>query len=183
MTILPADYCPDCGSELTARPHEGDQQPYCKVCDRMYWQQPISCVDLAVVDGQQVLLIKRNNPPHVGKWAFPGGIIDINESPAEAAVRELHEEAGIEAAPTDLVLFDTYAVAASEGWHTIGISFVVARDDTTGTPVSGTDAREARFWSLKELQHSGEELRPTPDEESRMRSAIKKSGSGGTLSA
>ena len=173
MTILPAEYCPDCGRKLTTRWHEDTQQPYCKACDRMFWQQPIPCVDLAVVDGTRVLLIKRDNPPHAGAWALPGGFIDIDETPEEAAVRELTEEAGIDASPADLILFDTYAVAVEEkGWYNIGLNFAVPREQTTGTPVAGTDAQEARFWTLEDVLDSKAGLRPEPDDESRIRTAI-----------
>lgn len=47
---------------------------------------------------------------HAGQWALPGGRIDPGETPEEAALRELHEEVGLEAAP-DAVLgrLDDYA--------------------------------------------------------------------------
>jgi len=43
-------------------------------------------------DGK-ILLVKELSD---GKWALPGGWADINDSPAEAAVREVWEEAGFE---------------------------------------------------------------------------------------
>ncbi len=172
MTILPATYCPDCGQKLTTDVYEGDRQPYCKDCDRMFWQQPIPCADIVVVDRDRVLLIKRALPPHVGTWALPGGIIDIDESPQEAAARELHEETTIGVDPDDLVLFDTYDVAASEGWHNIVISFAIRSEHTSGTPAPGTDAQAAQFWTLDELRASTETLRPTPDDEAQITAGI-----------
>lgn len=171
MTILPAEYCPDCGRKLTTRPHEGDQQPYCEACDRMFWQQPIPCADAAVVDGDQVLLIKRALSPHEGTWTLPGGFIDSEESPAEAAARELHEETSVTVDSNDLVLFDTCNIATPVGWHNILISFAVTVEKTRGTLAAGTDAEAAQFWSLDELLDSDEKLRPTPGEETRIRAA------------
>lgn len=43
-------------------------------------------------DRDQVLLVHHNK---IGKWLYPGGHISDNESPTEAAVREVAEETGI----------------------------------------------------------------------------------------
>jgi 8-oxo-dGTP diphosphatase len=44
----------------------------------------------------EVLLIRRKNEPFAGCWAFPGGFLDVGETPLEAARRELAEETGLE---------------------------------------------------------------------------------------
>jgi 8-oxo-dGTP diphosphatase len=46
-------------------------------------------------DEDRVLLVHHNK---LGKWLYPGGHVDENETPAEAAVREVVEETGIRAA-------------------------------------------------------------------------------------
>lgn len=43
-------------------------------------------------DEGHVLLVHHNK---IGLWLYPGGHIDPNEDPAEAALREVHEETGI----------------------------------------------------------------------------------------
>jgi 8-oxo-dGTP diphosphatase len=50
---------------------------------------------VVVDDEDRVLLVHHNK---VGQWLYPGGHIDPNEDPAEAALREVREETGIEAA-------------------------------------------------------------------------------------
>jgi 8-oxo-dGTP diphosphatase len=172
MTILPADYCPDCGRKLTTRLHEGDPQPYCEVCDRMFWQQPIPCVDIAVVDESHVLLIKRKNTPNADMWALPGGIINSNESPAKAAARELDEETNVTVAPTELCLLEAYSFAAADGWYNVGYVYAVSRAATSGMPTSGTDAQAARFWTLADVLASNHGLRSAPDDASHIRTAM-----------
>lgn len=42
-----------------------------------------------------VLLIQRGNEPYKGCWAFPGGFLNMDETVARCAERELEEETGI----------------------------------------------------------------------------------------
>jgi ADP-ribose pyrophosphatase YjhB (NUDIX family) len=40
--------------------------------------------------------VKRNNPPNRGRWALPGGLVELGETCEDAAVREVLEETGLE---------------------------------------------------------------------------------------
>jgi hypothetical protein len=54
---------------------------------------------LSVVDGVlQVLLVRRAEDPHKGKWALPGGVLRIDKDASldEAALRVAHERLGVE---------------------------------------------------------------------------------------
>ena len=50
-----------------------------------------------------LLLCRRSDDD---QWSLPGGIIEPGEHPADAVVRECHEEAGIMVEPTSLALVD-----------------------------------------------------------------------------
>lgn len=45
--------------------------------------------------GTFVLLIRRGHNPDAGKWAFPGGFMEMNETCEQAARRELTEETSL----------------------------------------------------------------------------------------
>ena len=61
---------------------------------------PSVTVDIVIFTIQNddlcVLLIKRKYPPFQGKWAIPGGFVHSDETLANAAVRELYEETGVQ---------------------------------------------------------------------------------------
>ena len=46
---------------------------------------------------------------HAGQWALPGGRLDAGEGPVEGALRELHEEIGLDLGPASVLgLLDDY---------------------------------------------------------------------------
>lgn len=62
-------------------------------------------------DGTALLLTLRAESlrAHGGQWALPGGRCDEGETPVAAALRELHEEIGLELAEEDVLgLLDDY---------------------------------------------------------------------------
>ena len=50
---------------------------------------------------RQMLLVRGTRPPH--DWVLPKGHIDPGETALQAAVREVREEAGVEAEPVQLL--------------------------------------------------------------------------------
>jgi ADP-ribose pyrophosphatase YjhB (NUDIX family) len=67
---------------------------------------PISVGDAAVInDKGQILLVRRADN---GKWAMPGGALEVGETPAEGVVRETLEETGVHCRAIFLVgVFDS----------------------------------------------------------------------------
>jgi ADP-ribose pyrophosphatase YjhB (NUDIX family) len=50
------------------------------------------------IQGDEVLLHRRVKGPNKDLWVAPGGKLEPDESPTECAVREMHEETGLEIA-------------------------------------------------------------------------------------
>ncbi|MEY2665697.1 MAG: hypothetical protein RLZZ480_802 [Candidatus Parcubacteria bacterium] len=67
-----------------------------------------TCLCLVIVDEKVLLLERQNTWYENGKYLPPGGIVDNDEEPETAAVRELFEETGLVVNKKDLVLVNNY---------------------------------------------------------------------------
>ena len=63
---------------------------------RTYPDRPVVGVGAVVMDGGRVLLVKRRFEPLAGQWSLPGGSLEVGESLAAGAAREVREETGLE---------------------------------------------------------------------------------------
>ena len=111
--------------------------------------QPNSVVPAAVAvvareDGA-VLLIRRTDN---GDWALPGGAVEMNESVADAAVRETLEETGIQVEVTGLlgVYSDPRHVIHFTSNDEVRREFSVV---LTARPVGGQPARSAESSDVR----------------------------------
>ena len=97
-----------------------------------------------------VLLIQRGEAPEPGKWAIPGGFLRENESPEEAARRELTEETGVEAAL--LEQFRAYGAPGRDprGW-VITIAYTALLPSDALILRADTDAADARWFGIEAL--------------------------------
>jgi 8-oxo-dGTP diphosphatase len=75
---------------------------------RRYPERPIVGVLAVVMRGDRALVVRRANPPMPGRWGFPGGVLELGETVAQGAMRELEEETGVIAeAAGPLTVIDT----------------------------------------------------------------------------
>ena len=70
---------------------------------RRYPDRPIVAVLAVVLRGAEALIVQRAQQPNAGRWGFPGGVLELGETVAEGAMRELFEETGILARPAGIL--------------------------------------------------------------------------------
>ena len=96
----------------------------------------------------QVLLIERGIEPFKGKWAFPGGFLNMDETAGEGALRELKEETGLENAYIEQ--FNTYSDPGRDPRErviTIAHYALVRIHEVKG----GDDAAKAQWFPIDEV--------------------------------
>lgn len=98
----------------------------------------------------EVLMVRRCCPPYKGFWSFPGGHVKPGESLQEAVVRELYEETSLKGRPLGVI--HIHELVAETPWgdtHYVLVDFLVEYEG--GIPTPGSDAVEAKFVALNEL--------------------------------
>ena len=144
-------------SEIMSSPEPTTADLDARRAARRYPERPIVAV-LAVVlrpMGQEnrVLIVQRKQHPNAGRWGFPGGVLELGETVAEGAMRELLEETGVD--------------AEAAGW--LNIHDAVSRDDDgrvqfhyvliavrgvwrSGEGVAGDDAADCAWASRADIE-------------------------------
>lgn len=68
-------------------------------CDEAGYQTPKIDTRAAIFQDDKILLVQENN----GRWSLPGGWCDVNVSVAENTIKEVKEEAGLDAVATSVI--------------------------------------------------------------------------------
>jgi 8-oxo-dGTP pyrophosphatase MutT (NUDIX family) len=118
---------------------------------KVYWRfrRPLTMgVRAIVLDHEQRVLLVRHS--YLPGWHLPGGGVERGESSAQAAQREIHEEGGILAEPSDLLLEGLYV-----NFHEFKSDHVALYSVRSWRQGSATAHRreivEAAFFPLTEL--------------------------------
>ncbi|MDG6242787.1 MAG: NUDIX hydrolase [Methanolobus sp.] len=108
---------------------------------------PKLTVDAVIILNRKIVLIQRKNPPFQGKFALPGGFVELGETVEEAVSREVLEETGL---IIEIVkLLGVYSEPSRDPrGHTVSIVYLAMG---TGVPKAATDAEEVCLFDLQEM--------------------------------
>lgn len=114
------------------------------------YPRPAVTVDAILISKQNsVLLIERGREPFKGKWALPGGFIDMDEPLETACMRELEEETGIRI--SELKQFKAFGAVDRDPRHrTISVIFYAFTENEI-IAQAGDDAAKAQWFPLDQL--------------------------------
>lgn len=105
-------------------------------------ETPKLTVDVVIPDQDgRVVLIRRANEPFRGRWALPGGFVDVGETVEQAARREVREETGLEVELERLVGVYSEPDRDPRG-HNVSVAFL-AHPVGDAEPRGSDDASEA----------------------------------------
>ena len=111
--------------------------------------RPEVCVGAIAVDEGRLLLVRRGRGPAAGTWSVPGGRVEPGETLAEAVLRELAEETGLEGVCDELV---GWVERMGPDHHYVILDFGVTVLEPR-EPRAGDDAAEAEWVPLDKVAH------------------------------
>lgn len=137
--------------------------------------KPLSVAIAALVHDGKILLIRRVRGDYVGKLALPGGKVELGEHLAQAAVREIKEESGIDSRfAGHLGVVSEHLVESGE--VTAHFLLHVCRLEPLTTQVTVDSEGTLEWFPLDRLDDMADELIPS---DHRMISAMVVGGKGG----
>ena len=123
---------------------------------RRYPERPIVAVLAVVLRGAgadtRALIVQRAQQPNAGRWGFPGGVLELGETVAEGAMRELREETGVVAAPAGWLNIHDAISRDDEGRVQFHYTLIAVRGEwQSGDGVAGDDAADCAWTSRDDV--------------------------------
>jgi len=152
-------FCALCGGEMRPRVvlPDGKRFKVCGRCGYIDFPGPKLVAGCLVIERGRVLLLRRGIAPQLGKWTFPGGYVDLGETPTQAALRETVEEVGMR------VTLGPLLGLYSDPERPIAAVAVYLAEPGTEPPRTSAEATEVRYFAPDDLPWASLAFRTTRD--------------------
>jgi ADP-ribose pyrophosphatase YjhB (NUDIX family) len=140
-------YCQLCGHSLIERyvaPEERSRFQ-CDGCGFIHYMNPRVVAAVIIEHDGRLLLQQRAMEPRSGFWTFPGGFLEIGESPDEGAVREAKEEVGL-----DVTLHALQGVYTRRK-HGIVLVVYEGTSESEAATVADSESTAVRWYGIDEI--------------------------------
>ncbi len=129
-----------------------DEAEYLKRYNPDKYKKPAVAADTALFaadgDALKVLLIRRGGYPYKGRWALPGGFMDMHEDVRTSAQRELLEETGVSGIYIEQALVWS-APGRDPRDRVLTVSFIGCAPFDALHAAAGDDAAQADWFALE----------------------------------
>lgn len=116
------------------------------------YPRPAVTADCIVITREaepKVLLIQRGSEPFKGRWAFPGGFMNMDETTEQCAIRELEEETGLHV--NNVIQIGAYSkVDRDPRGRTVTVAYLAIVDRPL-VVIGQDDAAKAEWWPMPNL--------------------------------
>ncbi len=144
---LKPKFCPHCAGRLAPRMIDRWERLVCQECGFIFYINPKVAAGVLTEHEGRVVLVKRGIEPRAGYWALPSGFAEYGETIEQTAIRECHEETGLEIELDDLL--GVYSVNSDFYGHLVLVLYSAHIVD--GEMVAGDDASEVGLFAPAEL--------------------------------
>eukprot|EP00045_Choanoeca_perplexa_P022834 m.11010 g.11010 ORF g.11010 m.11010 type:complete len:172 (-) comp9739_c0_seq1:1341-1856(-) len=130
------------------------------LCQRWMTQKPAVGVAAVVLNkasanrkNPAILMIQRGKEPKKGEWSFPGGRLELGETMAHCAQREVFEETNVPVDVKDKIVTAIDVITrGSDGkveYHFVVVDLLAFGADVT--PIAGDDAMAVQWIPMSEV--------------------------------
>ncbi|MCB2090461.1 MAG: 8-oxo-dGTP diphosphatase MutT [Alphaproteobacteria bacterium] len=108
----------------------------------------VSAVVMVDIDGRILITQRPEGKSMAGLWEFPGGKLEVGETPERALIRELKEELNIDTTESCLAAF-TFASHSYDDFHLLMPVFLCRKWDGVPHPREGQKLKWVKINELK----------------------------------
>ena len=137
-------FCVECGAPLK----RNSKTHYICKNGHNFWNNPKCSVSVVFRRGKDILLAVRADEPYKGKLDVIGGYLEYDESPIDAAVREVYEETTLQIKQDNLIVLGAFTAEYEPNISSTAIIYECTK--WKGSPAAQDDVKDL-FWGSPTL--------------------------------